>query len=120
MIRRPPRSTRTDTLFPYTTLFRSDPAGATTTSGAAPAPAVEAVQDDRHVKDLDSVIVTASPLPDTVENLIRPVAVLAGARLDEAQSNSLGSTVTKLPGVQTSYFGPGVGRTIIHGLVEFG
>src|SRR3546814_17137078 len=26
MIRRPPRSTRTDTLFPYTTLFRSEPA----------------------------------------------------------------------------------------------
>src|SRR3546814_1659671 len=25
MIRRPPRSTRTDTLFPYTTLFRSEP-----------------------------------------------------------------------------------------------
>src|SRR3546814_7252485 len=28
MIRRPPRSTRTDTLFPYTTLFRSDPGSA--------------------------------------------------------------------------------------------
>src|SRR3546814_16447969 len=29
MIRRPPRSTRTDTLFPYTTLFRSsNPSGA--------------------------------------------------------------------------------------------
>src|SRR3546814_18400251 len=27
MIRRPPRSTRTDTLFPYTTLFRSLPCG---------------------------------------------------------------------------------------------
>src|SRR3546814_14222918 len=27
MLRRPPRSTRTDTLFPYTTLFRSDDAG---------------------------------------------------------------------------------------------
>src|SRR3546814_8645842 len=27
MIRRPPRATRTDTLFPYTTLFRSDCAG---------------------------------------------------------------------------------------------
>src|SRR3546814_7623396 len=27
MIRRPPRSTRTDTLFPYTTLFRSDRCG---------------------------------------------------------------------------------------------
>src|SRR3546814_10556270 len=30
MIRRPPRSTRTDTLFPYTTLFRSDYGPATT------------------------------------------------------------------------------------------
>src|SRR3546814_12687254 len=28
MIRRPPRSTRTDTLFPYTTLFRSQYGGA--------------------------------------------------------------------------------------------
>src|SRR3546814_18176082 len=27
MIRRPPRSTRTDTLFPYTTLFRSNKRG---------------------------------------------------------------------------------------------
>src|SRR3546814_5441961 len=32
MIRRPPRSTRTDTLFPYTTLFRSSP-GAKLDSG---------------------------------------------------------------------------------------
>src|SRR3546814_14580771 len=30
MIRRPPRSTRNDTLFPYTTLFRSDVAEAST------------------------------------------------------------------------------------------
>src|SRR3546814_4588718 len=29
MIRRPPRSTRTDTLFPYTTLFRSPKSGLT-------------------------------------------------------------------------------------------
>src|SRR3546814_14837941 len=33
MIRRPPRSTRTDTLFPYTTLFR---AGARGAEGAPP------------------------------------------------------------------------------------
>src|SRR3546814_9062323 len=33
MIRRPPRSTRTDTLFPYTTLFRS---GAGVTGGSVP------------------------------------------------------------------------------------
>src|SRR3546814_3968712 len=33
MIRRPPRSTRTDTLFPYTTLFRSIPFGAPNGNG---------------------------------------------------------------------------------------
>src|SRR3546814_12065781 len=33
MIRRPPRSTRTDTLFPYTTLFRSIPVVALFLSG---------------------------------------------------------------------------------------
>src|SRR3546814_10511889 len=39
MIRRPPRSTRTDTLFPYTTLFRSLP----TFAGAEVAPVERAV-----------------------------------------------------------------------------
>src|SRR3546814_14553614 len=35
MIRRPPRSTRTDTLFPYTTLFRSSARGLMASPGAA-------------------------------------------------------------------------------------
>src|SRR3546814_14675739 len=35
MILRPPRSTRTDTLFPYTTLFRSDAQGGEAVAGAA-------------------------------------------------------------------------------------
>src|SRR3546814_7411035 len=43
MIRRPPRSTRTDTLFPYTTRFRSWQGGAeiaaTLAPGLAPQPA---------------------------------------------------------------------------------
>src|SRR3546814_12297635 len=47
MIRRPPRSTRTDTLLPYTTLFRSRPSLPPSTAGLAvrqtpfPEPAVE-------------------------------------------------------------------------------
>src|SRR3546814_12900023 len=36
MIRRPPRSTRTDTLFPYTTLFRSARRERDARAGAAP------------------------------------------------------------------------------------
>src|SRR3546814_9304333 len=42
MIRRPPRSTRTDTLFPYTTLFRSETPG----SGAGTAEAAGVVVED--------------------------------------------------------------------------
>src|SRR3546814_3170235 len=37
MIRRPPRSTRTDTLFPYTTLFRS-PRAALSGTACSPSP----------------------------------------------------------------------------------
>src|SRR3546814_9685954 len=47
MIRRPPRSTRTDTLFPYTTLFRSWEAGVEHARKAAPPalpPQIEAGQ----------------------------------------------------------------------------
>src|SRR3546814_5600865 len=41
MIRRPPRSTRTDTLFPYTTLFRSDVADRRAGVGGRPRAAME-------------------------------------------------------------------------------
>src|SRR3546814_8454068 len=40
MIRRPPRSTRTDTLFPYTTLFRSVRGGVDLTLAAVANPVV--------------------------------------------------------------------------------
>src|SRR3546814_6582037 len=40
MIRRPPRSTRTDTLFPYTTLFRSATSAATPDLRSRPRAAV--------------------------------------------------------------------------------
>src|SRR3546814_6332275 len=39
MIRRPPRSTRTDTLFPYTTLFRSRPSEHSVSLDQADSPA---------------------------------------------------------------------------------
>src|SRR3546814_3573768 len=56
MIRRPPRSTRTDTLFPYTTLFRSSNLRATICSARLPdswtqrRPQKEQFhEDDRHL-----------------------------------------------------------------------
>jgi len=76
---------------------------------AADAPA------DGHLTELSSVNVTASPLQGDAESLARPVDVLAGEHLDEVKAGTLGDTVAKLPGVQSSFFGPGVGRPIIRG-----
>lgn len=76
-----------------------------------------ATRESSHgVKDLDSVVVTASPLRDTAAELSKPVDVLAGARLDENRGASLGETIASIPGVQSSNFGPGVGRPILRGL----
>lgn len=66
-------------------------------------------------KDLDTVVVNASPLRGSAESLAKPVDVLVGEELDRAKSSTLGDTVSKLPGVQTTYFGTGVGRPIIRG-----
>lgn len=82
---------------------------------AAAAPAL--AQDDAHdhAHELDRVVVRATPLATTAEDLTRPVEVLSGEELDEAKAATLGETVSRLPGVQASYFGPGVGRPIVRG-----
>src|SRR3546814_2904349 len=70
MIRRPPRSTRTDTLFPYTTLFRSvlfggtidakapDGGGALTidTKGSYDIAAFGAARSEEHTSELQSLM----------------------------------------------------------------
>src|SRR3546814_4435533 len=67
MIRRPPRSTRTDTLFPYTTLFRSSASGlrkrpciiAPATASAAPTMTPSIVRGRRseeHTSELQSLM----------------------------------------------------------------
>ena len=74
--------------------------------------------DTRHSQatDLRGVTVTASPLRGNIEDLIRPVEILAGSALDAAKAPTLGETIGKLPGVQSSFFGAGVGRPVIRGL----
>jgi iron complex outermembrane receptor protein len=71
---------------------------------------------DLHAKDLDAVKVTSSLFGSTADQLSRPVEVLSGEKLDEVRAASLGETVSGLPGVQSSNFGPGVGRPIIRGM----
>src|SRR3546814_9672022 len=72
MIRRPPRSTRTDTLFPYTTLFRS-----TGTSSEPGPPAVADRLVDRSVRLLSARLrpVLVRPRP----RLYSPAPLCCGA-----------------------------------------
>src|SRR6187397_3415290 len=56
MIRRPPRSTRCTTLFPYTTLFRPPPATASARARARPGPPGAAGQrSEEHTSELQSL-----------------------------------------------------------------
>src|SRR3546814_7330942 len=59
MIRRPPRSTRTDTLFPYTTLFRSIQSGLSTSDDMP-----EPLSPDRFNEEKAAYTVRGAGQPD--------------------------------------------------------
>src|SRR3546814_6517604 len=84
MIRRPPRSTRTDTLFPYTTLFRSGvPAHVGQVDQAVDA-AVQADEDAEVGDRLDLAVDLVALLVDGREGLPRVGRDLLDAQRDAA------------------------------------
>src|SRR3546814_14736962 len=74
MIRRPPRSTRTDTLFPYTTLFRSNEEGQS----------VQLAQLFDHGREDDPPIVVIAKLFGRAELPARGVVALGAEIVAEA------------------------------------
>ncbi|MEL7185276.1 MAG: TonB-dependent receptor [Pseudomonadota bacterium] len=72
-------------------------------------------QNDEEHHDLDEIVVTATPLARSVENLAQPTGVIAGDELARNQSSSIGETIADQPGVTASYFGPVASRPIIRG-----
>src|SRR3546814_2022374 len=84
MIRRPPRSTRTDTLFPYTTLFRSVIRAGTTVTTVDP--------KDVTARDLAELMVGSElPTPETRESTVTDRVVLAadGLRVTSPEGRTL-------------------------------
>ena len=75
-----------------------------------------ALADHDEARRLDTLVVTASPLKQTVEDLARPVEVISGERLDAIKSAGLGDTLANVPGVHSSAFAPGASRPVIRGL----
>src|SRR3546814_7535781 len=85
MIRRPPRSTRTDTLVPYATLCRSLGVDAEQVVAAHARLAGDAGGDDDHVGALDGGIAAGAGEPGVV--------ALDRGRLDEIERLALGHAV---------------------------
>jgi iron complex outermembrane receptor protein len=65
---------------------------------------------------LENLVVTASPIARTQADLVSSTNVLSGSALQEARQPTLGETLANLPGVSSTYFGPGSSRPIIRGL----
>jgi len=65
---------------------------------------------------LPDVVVTANPLGSELFDLATPVSVLDGSDLLLRRSSTLGETLSGLPGVSSSYFGPNASRPVIRGL----
>src|SRR3546814_13003392 len=84
MIRRPPRSTRTDTLFPYTALFRSAACSAAAGIQAAAAPASFAPRWSSQGRKRLVTAVTAGGAP--VRSDGPPAGIAAGGRQAIASS----------------------------------
>ncbi|WP_089973837.1 TonB-dependent receptor [Luteibacter sp. UNCMF331Sha3.1] len=70
----------------------------------------------KHADQLDAIVVNAVPGGQKADQIVAPVAVLAGSALDDARGVSLGDTVSSIPGVQSSGLGTAVGRPVIRGL----
>ena len=67
-------------------------------------------------EQLEEVVVTATPLNRDALEMTQATAVLSGDDLLRSLDNSIGETIERIPGVQSAFFGPGVGRPIIRGL----
>src|SRR3546814_19759106 len=120
MIRRPPRSTRTDTLFPYTTLFRSDVGDAGRrlhpTTGALADRRVERLVDPRGRRE-----VGRAQVEGTHDH--RPLADLAFCALDARLPVELAAWPTEPRdgrGVDIEAVGAGADRRTPSGYGETG
>ncbi|MBT8083764.1 MAG: TonB-dependent receptor [Woeseia sp.] len=80
---------------------------------APPIAAAQSEEDAHH--EIDQIVVTATPLGRTVEELAQPTSILRGDELAKKQSTSIGETLSQEPGLSSTYFGPVSSRPVIRG-----
>lgn len=66
--------------------------------------------------ELEALTVSASRLSATLQELAQPATVVEGKELQLTLQPTLGETLSKEPGVRSTYFGPGASRPVIRGM----
>ena len=66
--------------------------------------------------DFDEIVITGAPHSRTRFDVIQGTSVLSKEELEGALMPTLGETLAELPGVSSTYFGPGASRPVIRGL----
>ena len=72
-------------------------------------------QNDQEGEPIDEIIVTGSPLSATTGESLVGISVIGGEELASNLAGSLGETLKKVPGLSSTFFGPGASRPIIRG-----
>jgi len=67
-------------------------------------------------EDLSELVVTAAPYPVSIDSVTTSVHILNRQALDLAPPTGLGDLLSGLPGVRSTFYGPGASRPIIRGL----
>ncbi len=67
-------------------------------------------------QDLSEVVVTAAPYVVSIQSTTTSVDVVKREELDLAPAAGLGDVLASVPGVRSSFFGPGSSRPVIRGL----
>lgn len=92
------------------------PAGGALAQTAPPAAPVSTNQTHHVHTELPPVVVTASPIPSSLFDLAQPVTVLTDEKLRQQMASTLGETLSRQPGINSTYFGPNASRPVIRGL----
>jgi iron complex outermembrane receptor protein len=66
--------------------------------------------------DYDEILVTASPHARRRFDVIQGTNTLSDEELERSIQTSIGETLAELPGISSTYFGPGASRPVIRGL----
>jgi iron complex outermembrane receptor protein len=74
---------------------------------------------DKTIVELDALTIESSPLATQVTESTHAWSVLTGNELEKAKGTTIAETLSNIPGVSQSHFGPTANRPIIRGMDKF-